>query len=225
MIYIKKIFTIGYRCNCDRLLDSLNIRNYSSPFSYMVIDLYSAISFINNNFINFLDVKKYDCHNFKWKNRKWNHTLFFNKLFLPETDDCKCNELKRIICWNHHNLGKNEIKEAIKRRCTRFINNIDNETLLVHFSRTVYKEQTISDMVTFLNDNNKYNANILLIIPFYNYNKNNEIYKINKKINIIKIKPNFNHNDNDIKYIDIDNIKNIIFKTYKFNLYEYKDLK
>ena len=53
---IKKVFSIGYRCNTDDLMKQMNIRNYSSPFSYMVIDYKSVFKYINNNFEDFCDI-------------------------------------------------------------------------------------------------------------------------------------------------------------------------
>jgi len=49
--YINDIFAIGYRCTTDHFLDKyLKIRKYSSPISYMVIDIQTALNFINKDF-------------------------------------------------------------------------------------------------------------------------------------------------------------------------------
>jgi len=56
LISIKNVFAIGFRCNTDEFLDQyLNIRYYSSPFSFMVIDIKTALSFIDNKFSNYID--------------------------------------------------------------------------------------------------------------------------------------------------------------------------
>ena len=47
---ITDIYSLGYRCNTDDLMKQMNIRNYSSPFSYMVIDYKSVFHYINTNF-------------------------------------------------------------------------------------------------------------------------------------------------------------------------------
>jgi len=40
IIKINNVFSVGYKCNTDGFLDKfLKIRKYSSPFSYMVINI------------------------------------------------------------------------------------------------------------------------------------------------------------------------------------------
>ena len=57
IININNIFAIGFRCNTDEFLDKfLKIRRYSSPFSYMVIDIKTALHFIDNNFLTYTDM-------------------------------------------------------------------------------------------------------------------------------------------------------------------------
>ena len=53
MRQINNVFSIGYRCNADELLEALNIRKYSSPFSFMVIDVKTALKFISTKFENY----------------------------------------------------------------------------------------------------------------------------------------------------------------------------
>jgi hypothetical protein len=54
IININNIFSIGFRCNTDEFLSNfLKIRRYSSPFSYMVIDIKTALNFIDNKFLNY----------------------------------------------------------------------------------------------------------------------------------------------------------------------------
>ena len=69
MIKINNIFSIGYRCTNDELLKSMKLKEYSGPFSYMVIDYKSALEFIENRFQKYLDfdyvnnTKYYWCEN------------------------------------------------------------------------------------------------------------------------------------------------------------------
>ena len=54
IININNIFALGFKCNTDDFLSKfLKIRRYSSPFSYMVIDIKTALNFIDNNFLNY----------------------------------------------------------------------------------------------------------------------------------------------------------------------------
>lgn len=54
IVNITNIFAIGFRCNTDHFLSNfLKIRKYSSPFSYMVIDIQTALHFIDAKFLNY----------------------------------------------------------------------------------------------------------------------------------------------------------------------------
>jgi len=83
-ISIANSFSIGYRCNTDDFMKGLNIRKYSSPFSYMVCDLETSIHFIMNNFKDFLNVtsKNKNKHKFKWNGKLWNHNFFFRPVLI-----------------------------------------------------------------------------------------------------------------------------------------------
>jgi hypothetical protein len=70
-IDITNIYSIGYRCITDDFLVKLKIRNYSSPFSYMVIDYKTVFEFINNNFNNYLDVYYIQNSNCTWCKSRW----------------------------------------------------------------------------------------------------------------------------------------------------------
>lgn len=74
IININNIFAIGFRCNTDEFLDKfLKIRRYSSPFSYMVIDIKTALSFIDNNFENYInkDFIEPGKNTYKFNKRNW----------------------------------------------------------------------------------------------------------------------------------------------------------
>jgi hypothetical protein len=62
----------------------MKIRKYSSPFSYMVIDLDSVFYFINNNFTDYLTKYTYIKNNkYYWCENIWGQNLYFHNLFLP----------------------------------------------------------------------------------------------------------------------------------------------
>jgi hypothetical protein len=123
-IKIKNVFSIGYRCNTDDFLKMLKIRNYSSPFSYMVIDFKTSIYFIINKFNNFHNIyyinNKEDKY-YKWYGNNWNHDLFFNKIFLQDKLIKNVNEWDRICVWNHHNLTDSNTIKSMKCRINRFL--------------------------------------------------------------------------------------------------------
>ena len=68
MIKINNIFSIGYRCTNDELLKSMKLREYSGPFSYMVIDYKSALEFIENRFLIKLGASVFLGASFKGRN-------------------------------------------------------------------------------------------------------------------------------------------------------------
>jgi len=54
MDLIHSVFAIGSYCDADFLLGDMYIRGYSSPFSWMFIDLETALQFIQTGFKGFI---------------------------------------------------------------------------------------------------------------------------------------------------------------------------
>jgi hypothetical protein len=120
---INNIFAIGFRFNTDSFLsDFLKIRKYSSPFSYMIIDIKTALKFIQNNFENYTNKDFIE---------PGNNTLTFNK------QSWYCNnihkysiitnnymdvlDIDKICIWNHHNLYDENIISSINRRSSHLL--------------------------------------------------------------------------------------------------------
>lgn len=228
-IIIHNCYGIGYRCTTDSFMIKNNIRNYSGPFSYVVIDFQTAIKFINNNFHNYLDtiLFKKNTHKFLFNKKKWNHNIFFNKeiynnfIFNFDIDHKNISDYKKVCIWVHHNLNDDLIKNTIQNRIIKFnntLNNLNENTLLL-FIDNIY-ENDIENYNYYLNNlngfNNKTNIYFCILIPIYNYNKEPYIDKYNNNITFIKYKSNYEINSNDIKSKNINwnKIGSIIHSIY-----------
>ena len=225
-VSINNCFSIGYRCNTDEFMKDLNIRKYSSPFSYMICDLESSIQFIQNNFKNFLNITSIPSHNFKWNNNKWCHHLFFNNKFKPDKDDVDISKIKRMCVWNHHNINNSTIVDSIKRRCVRLLDADKLSNILYIYIDNIqnyyndnwenyFPKETI---LNFINTN--HNRYILLLLPLLNYNNSPVLYKINTYLNIIFFEGNMDGNINDYNNSKIkwSIIKDLVHQNYSFDI-------
>jgi hypothetical protein len=231
-VTIKNCFSIGFRCNTDDFMKALKIRNYSSPFSYMICDLETSIEFISNDFTDFFDVVSKKEHNFKWNKWRMTNHLFFNKRFLPDTDNVELSEIKRICLWNHHDLHDITVVNTIKRRCLRLLNAekltdvlyiyIDNiHTYDTDNWENYFKKETVTNFIS--SNSNRY---ILLLLPLLGFKNNPVLYKINANLNVIFYESNMDVNINEYGNSKIrwDLIKDLMFENYKFDIDEYKGI-
>lgn len=225
---INNIYSIGYRCNNDDLLNHMKIRKYSSPFSYMIIDYKTALNFIDTKFNNFLDFKyvnNLDCQ-YKWcNNNNWKNHLFFSLHFPDNNKSKNISDWDNICVWNHHNLF-NE-KDRINLRGERLLYNLTNKNntlllLCIHKIQNYINNdlKKYIDLDFLINFNNKYKTNLLFIIPLYNFKKDPTIIYDNNNILIIFLESFYEGNgtaftDTRIKW---DDLINLINKKYSFNI-------
>ena len=198
---ITDIYSIGYRCNTDDLMKKLNIRHYSSPFSYMVIDYKSVFKYIDNNFADFFDIiylnnkekndKIYELSNQQFYNYNWYDTFWYNDLYINKS--CLINkhiqnvpDWENVCIWNHHNINDNEVRDTINRRIERLYNSLNNKSdtsLLIYINKIEkninYNKNELLDFIK----NKPYN--LLFIQPLYNYNKEIEHIYTDNNLNII----------------------------------------
>ena len=180
---INNVFSIGYRCVTDDFLKKLNIRKYSSPFSYMFIDYITAIYFINNNFVDYLDVvqvnsnvdyKIYDKEIGTHRNLFVHKLVFENSYLIGKT----ITDWDKICIWNHHNIY--EQGDKIINRTQHFMNCINikpHSMLLFCIDKIIKFDNTQIDKIYYdldiLTDViKKYSCHIILLVPLFNYNKN-----------------------------------------------------
>ena len=228
MIKITNIYSIGYRCNNDDLLNFINIRKYSSPFSYMIIDYKTALNYIDNSFVNY-DKFKYINNNsgqYEWcDNKQWSRELYFRLYFPDDIKTKKLSDWDNICVSNHHNLY-NEI-DKILLRANRLLYNLKNKpsSLMLFCIHKIqnYIDDNINNYIDIdflLKFNKKYNTNLLFIIPLFNYNLDPKIMYNSNNIMIIYLNSFYEGNgtaftDKRIKWNDVIKIMN---NYYNFNI-------
>jgi hypothetical protein len=223
---ITNVFSIGYRCNTDALLKKFNMRYYSSPFSYMVIDIETALGFIDNKFDNFLKTKYVRNNKFYWCENLWAKNLFFHNNYLPnENSNVKLNEWDKICVWVHHNISKEG--DTIKRRYNRLLERLENKSeslLLIGILKIKdYDENkifyNIDKLLNFVKNNK---CNLLILIPLYKFNDEPTIVYNENNLLIVYFNSYYEKNgtaftDNRIKWVSI---KEIIDNNYYFEIDE-----
>ena len=195
---INKIISIGYRCSTDSFLSKFNLRFYSGPFSYLIVDFQTAITELSNDFSNyFIKIKKYN--NYDNKVNYLNHWRFSKEYYVNEFYSDKINKniynLKRCLIWNHHKINDNSVKETFIRRISRIKNFIKNEKcILLYFDKIFYDnniDEYINNILILCNTYYKLKHKILYVIPFVNEKYNNyncKQYFNNNKLHVFLIK-------------------------------------
>jgi hypothetical protein len=195
VIYINNIFSMGHRCNADEFLRIyLKIRKYSSPFSYMVIDLKTALQFIDTNFENYTNMEYIQRGNYTYKFNKqaWRCKTFIHKnARIPNNDD-EILDLDRVCIWNHHDLYDQNTVNSINRRSLHLLEclkNKSNTTLLFYIEKIqVYEKNKECYFDRSILD--KYNCKFLIFIPLLNYNSDPLLFYEDSQIRIIYFNSN-----------------------------------
>ena len=171
------MFSIGRRCVSTDFMKQFNLRKFSSPFDWVIIDFETSLKTINTKFESYLcdiiifnkDQRKIELlykkntteinnkfyelleHNIGYMAiNKNNHNEIFNQNFL---DDYKLNE--NIYNWNticnfhHHNLSDNDTYNMVKNRVDRFNNVLQkyNETTSLFFITKIVSHANIMDYI------------------------------------------------------------------------------
>ena len=225
MINITNIYSIGYRCNNDDFLKSNDLRKYSSPFSYMLIDYKSALYFIDNSFNNYFDYIIIEPNKIKLIDKFFTTSVFINKNCNNISKTNIVHNWEKICLWNHHNLN-NEI-DKIMIRANRLLYNLNNKSsslmlFCIHKIQN-YIDNNINnyiDIAFLLKFNKKYNTHLLFILPLYNYNLDPKIMYNSNNIMIIYLNSFYEGNgtafsDERIKWNDVMKLMN---NYYNFNI-------
>jgi hypothetical protein len=224
MIKINNIFSIGYRCTNDELLKSMKLREYSGPFSYMVIDYKSALEFIENRFQKYLDFDYLNNTKYYWCENLWIKNLFFNKKYTPNSkSNIRLDKWNKICVWPHHNLFNDT--PMLKRRCNRFLNILDNKpsTMLLLCIPKIQEYSTDTcfyDLDLLLNFIGKHKTHLLMLVPLHNFNHLPLV--VYNKDNLLIVYFNSYYEKNGTAYSDNrirwDMIKKIINDNYVFDI-------
>jgi hypothetical protein len=228
VININNIFAIGYKCNTDDfLIDFLKIRKYSSPFSYMVIDIKTALNFIDNNFLNYtnkdfiLPGKK----TFKLNKNNW-YCNNIHSCSIITNDYVDILDMDKVCIWSHHNLYDENIINTFNRRSSHLLeclNKKSDTTLLFYIEKIqkykgnyCYFDKSILD---------KYNCNFLILIPLLNWNLEPTLVYNNSKIRIIHFKSNLKGSTTNIEFHieEWEKLRILINKLYNFNIEDRND--
>ena len=225
MINITNIYSIGYRCNNDDFLKSNNLRKYSSPFSYMLIDYKSALNFIDNSFNNYFDCIIIPSNKIKLIDKFFTTPVFINKNLNNISKTNIVHNWEKICLWNHHNLN-NEIGK-ISLRANRLLYNLYNKSsslmlFCIHKIQN-YIDDNINnyiDLDFLLKFNEKHNIHLLFIIPLFNYNLDPKIMYNSNNIMIVYLNSFYEGNgtaftDPRIKWKELINLIN---SNYIFNI-------
>ena len=187
MFKVHNIFSIGYRCNaCDFLSQYLNVRKYSSPFSYMLIDIETALNFIRTRFENFTskDFLKSPENYIRYNNLNWkcNHVHIISDEIEKGVD---VYDMKKTCIWNHHNLFDKEVVESIDRRSKHLLHVLDTkpESMLLFYIDKVREFPNFD--ISLLKD---FKCNFLVLAPILNFKLEPTLVYDNGKIKVIYFK-------------------------------------
>ena len=189
VVNINNIFALGYRCNNDEfLIKFLKIRKYSSPFSYMVIDINSALDFIDNKFLNYTNMNYIANGNdtYKFNKRDWtcNHV---HTCSVIENEHVDILDMDRVCIWNHHDLRDNNVINSINRRSSHLLECLHNksDTTLLFYIEKIQKYEREKESYFDINRLDKYDCKFLIFIPLLDFNADPFIFYDNSNIRII----------------------------------------
>ena len=222
-LQINNIFSIGYRCNTDEFLNNfLQIRKYSSPFSYMVIDIKTALHFINDNFKNYTNTEFImpGKNTYTFNKHKWTCNNI-HKCSIIKNDYVDILDMDTVCIWNHHNLYDKAQIDTFNKRGKHLLECLQNKpnTMLLFYIEKIQKYDPKNSYFdkTILE---KYNCNFLILIPLLNFNSEPFLFYDDTKIRIIYFNSNLESWGTNIdSHIDEWNkLKILINKLYNFNI-------
>lgn len=224
-INIKNVFSIGYRCNADEFLDKfLGIRKYSSPFSYMVIDIKTSLNFIETNFENYTqnDFIEPGKNTYKFNKHPWDCNNIHKISEIPN-DHVDILHVDRVCIWNHHNLYDKDTINSLNRRSLHMLkclNEKSDTTLLFYIEKIQKYGEKESYFDKNILDNFNCNCNFLILIPLLNFNSNPLIFYHDSRIKIIYFDSNLEHFATEIfSHVEQWNkLKNLITLLYSFEI-------
>lgn len=223
IININNIFAIGFRCNTDDFLSMvLKIRRYSSPFSYMVIDIKTALDFIDNNFLNYTnkDFILSGKNTNKFNNHNWSYN-HLHKCSIITNDYVDILDMDKVCIWNHHNLYDENIINSLNRRSLHLLeclNKKSDTTLLFYIEKIQKYEENKLLFDKSILDN--YNCKFLIFIPLLNFNQDPVLFYDDSRIRIIYFNSNLESWSTEITcHIEEWNkLQTLVNKLYNFDI-------
>ena len=223
MTTIKNVFSLGYRCNSDQFLDKyLKIRKYSSPFSYMVIDIKTALHFVLNKFENYTnkDFIESGKSSFTFNKHHW-YCTNIHKCSIITNDYVDILDMDKVCIWNHHDLYNENTINSINRRSLHLLECLSTkaDTMLLFYIEKIqqyeekkcYFDKSILDNI---------HCHFLILIPLLNFNKDPFLFYDDSRIRIIYFNSNLESYATDISsHIEEWNkLQILINKLYTFDI-------
>ena len=225
MSNINNIFAIGFRCNTDDFLSKfLKIRRYSSPFSYMVIDIKTALNFIDNNFLNYTnkDFILFGKNTYKFNKSIWYCNIYIHKYSIITNDYVDILDMDKVCIWNHHNLYDENIINSLNRRSLHLLECLNKkpDTTLLFYIEKIQKYEETGCCYFDKNILDKYNCKFLILIPLLNFNSDPILFYDDSRIRIIYFNSNLEGWATDITSHreEWNKLQILINKLYNFNI-------
>jgi len=164
---INHIFTLGWRCNSTKFLNTYNLRRISSPFDWVIIDFETSVENIKTKFEKYLDsvvkyqknktttllysnngviaplFKKMDDLDLSYMLIDWNYELLhFNQNFLPTKLSGNVYDWDRVCLFRHLTGDGKYFYNKTRSRIDNFtsvLNKSADKTLLLYISKIIDK--------------------------------------------------------------------------------------
>lgn len=224
IVNINNIFSIGFRCNSDEFLSIfLKIRKYSSPFSYMVIDIKTVLNFIQNKFENYTnnDFIEPGKDTYKFNTHKWSCNNI-HKYSILTNDYVDILDMDTVCIWNHHNLYDINVINSINRRSLHLLDCLSKkpDTMLLFYIEKIQKYEEKNYCYFDKNILNNYNCNFLILIPLLNLNSDPFLFYDDLRIKIIYFNSNIESYaaDTSCHVEEWNKLQILINKLYNFNI-------
>lgn len=177
---ITSIFAIGYRCNTDQFMDQyLKVRKYSSPFSYMIIDIDTSLHFIKNKFAKYTDLSSLlhvpvDKHNYTFNKKAVQLQLYINKRtnkHLLENTNVDILAYSNVCVWNYHDMADPKVQESFYRRSKHLVKELNTtpQTMLLYYIEKLQKFTTMEAKYFDIDRLKDFACNFLIVIPLENF--------------------------------------------------------
>jgi len=249
-LVINCIFSIGHRCTPVYNIKDYNLRKFSGPFDYVIVDLKSAMKIINNNFEDYLndivifcegthnrlilgknttDVKEKFSNLTKIRlndDDRQKHVLFFNQNYVDDNIDSNVYNWKTICLFYHHSMAAdcNDLS-TLKRRCERFqqVNQKYNNTMaLFHISGKFNCDNEVDYMneITIFKKINNINCILIIICCVTNIENKTYYNDVDKCLFIFK---HLGVDEDELK-LTYKNEIDIIKSYFDFNIIELNEI-
>lgn len=224
IINISNIFVIGYRCNADDFLSQyLKIRKYSSPFSYMIIDIKTALRFIDDNFLNYTnrDFILPGKHTYTYNKGRWSCNNIHSYSIITH-DYVDILDMNTVCIWNHHHLYDKNVINSLNKRSLHLLEcvNTKSDTTLLFYIQKIQNYECKKECYFDKSILDKYKCKFLILIPLLNFNKDPFLFYHDSQVRIIYFNSNLQSYATDINCHAEEWLKLqiLINKLYNFNI-------